>query len=104
MPSLVARGARIIIHHGHDGVCLCRRCTSPAFHSLALDPIYQSIADQKAWDRLVVAYDHNVTAHQWATGYTWDIVLSGSHRTAVVHDDPELARTLAASVQQRLAA
>jgi protocatechuate 3,4-dioxygenase beta subunit len=52
----------------------------------------------------VATYDHNVTTHEWATGYTWDIVLSGSHRTAVVHDDPELARTLAASVQQRLAA
>ena len=43
----------------------------------ALDPIYQSITDQKARDRLVAAYDHDVTTHEWATGYRWDIVLTG---------------------------
>lgn len=47
----------------------------------ALDPIYQSITDQKARDRLVAAYDHDVTAHEWATGYCWDIVLTGAART-----------------------
>ena len=44
----------------------------------ALDPIYQSITDQKARDRLVASYDHDVTTHEWATGYRWDIVLTGS--------------------------
>ncbi|GAB5894600.1 protocatechuate 3,4-dioxygenase subunit beta [Mycolicibacterium mageritense] len=47
----------------------------------ALDPIYQSITDAKARDRLVAAYDHDVTTHEWATGYRWDIVLGGSART-----------------------
>ena len=47
----------------------------------ALDPIYQSITDQKARDRLVATYDHDVTSHEWATGYRWDIVLTGSQRT-----------------------
>ena len=47
----------------------------------ALDPIYQSITDQKARDRLVAVYDHDVTTHEWATGYRWDIVLTGSART-----------------------
>lgn len=47
----------------------------------ALDPIYQAIADQKARDRLVATYDHSVTSHEWNTGYTWDIVLTGSNRT-----------------------
>ncbi|QIZ98930.1 protocatechuate 3,4-dioxygenase subunit beta [Leifsonia sp. PS1209] len=47
----------------------------------ALDPIYQSIVDQGARDRLVARYDHAVTTHEWATGYSWDIVLSGSGRT-----------------------
>jgi protocatechuate 3,4-dioxygenase beta subunit len=46
-----------------------------------LDPIYQSITDQKARDRLVATYDHDVTTHEWATGYRWDIVLTGSART-----------------------
>ena len=47
----------------------------------ALDPIYQSITDQKARDRLVASYDHGVTTHEWATGYRWDIVLTGAART-----------------------
>ena len=47
----------------------------------ALDPIYQSITDQKARDRLVAAYDHTVTTHDWATGYRWDVVLTGSAGT-----------------------
>lgn len=45
------------------------------------DPIYKSITDQKARDRLVAAYDHDVTTHEWATGYRWDIVLTGPART-----------------------
>ena len=44
----------------------------------ALDPIYQSITDRAARDRLVATYDHDVTQHEWATGYRWDIVLTGS--------------------------
>ena len=48
-----------------------------------LDPIYQSITDQQARDRLVASYDHDVTSHEWATGYRWDIVLTGSHRTPI---------------------
>jgi protocatechuate 3,4-dioxygenase beta subunit len=47
----------------------------------ALDPIYQSIVDQQARDRLVATYDHSVTTHEWSTGYRWDIVLTGSRRT-----------------------
>ncbi len=46
-----------------------------------LDPIYQSVVDEQARARLVAAYDHGVTEHEWATGYRWDIVLTGSHRT-----------------------
>ncbi|MEV3901156.1 protocatechuate 3,4-dioxygenase subunit beta [Mycobacterium sp. NPDC050551] len=49
----------------------------------ALDPIYQSITDRKARDRLVAAYDHDVTTHEWATGYRWDIVLTGAAQTPV---------------------
>jgi protocatechuate 3,4-dioxygenase, beta subunit len=47
----------------------------------ALDPIYQSILDPAARSRLVAVYDHEVTTHEWATGYRWDIVLSGHRRT-----------------------
>ena len=47
----------------------------------ALDPIFQAITDQKARDRLVAVYDHDVTSHEWATGYRWDIVLTGASHT-----------------------
>ncbi len=47
----------------------------------ALDPIYQAIVDPRARERLVATYDHDVTQHEWCTGYRWDIVLTGSHRT-----------------------
>ncbi|HXD29281.1 MAG TPA: protocatechuate 3,4-dioxygenase subunit beta [Arthrobacter sp.] len=52
-----------------------------------LDPIYQSITDAKARDALVATYDHSVTSHEWATGYRWDIVLTGSNRTWMEHEE-----------------
>lgn len=53
----------------------------------ALDPIYQSITDPAARARLVAAYDHDVTQHEWATGYRWDIVLTGAHATPLERED-----------------
>ncbi|MFC5502483.1 protocatechuate 3,4-dioxygenase subunit beta [Lysinimonas soli] len=47
----------------------------------ALDPIYQSIPDQAARDRLVSRYDHDLTSPEWALGYRWDIVLTGPQAT-----------------------
>ena len=32
----------------------------------ALDPIYQSITDESARDRLVATYDHDLSQHEWA--------------------------------------
>ena len=46
-----------------------------------LDPIYQSIPDQAARDRLVAAYDHDLSSPEWSLGYRWDIVLTGSRAT-----------------------
>jgi protocatechuate 3,4-dioxygenase, beta subunit len=46
-----------------------------------IDPIYQSIVDPKARERLIATYDHSVTVPEISTGYRWDIVLTGSHRT-----------------------
>ena len=48
---------------------------------LSLDPIYNTIHDQKARDRLVSTYDHSISQHEWATGYRFDITLTGSKRT-----------------------
>ncbi len=52
----------------------------------ALDPIYQAIVDPLARDRLVASYDHDVTQPEWATGYRWDIVLTGTHSTPLEVD------------------
>ncbi|SHF62983.1 protocatechuate 3,4-dioxygenase, beta subunit [Jatrophihabitans endophyticus] len=46
-----------------------------------LDPIYQSITDPAVREQLVASYDHDVTIPETATGYRWDIVLTGSRRT-----------------------
>ena len=51
-----------------------------------LDPIYQSIVDPAARERLVASYDHDLTQHEWCTGYRWDIVLDGSARTPMEDD------------------
>ena len=53
----------------------------------ALDPIYQSITDQGSRDRLVARYDHDLTRPEWSTGYRWDIVLTGAHRTWTENND-----------------
>src|SRR6478735_856785 len=52
----------------------------------ALDPIYQAIVDPAARARLLATYDHDLTTPEWATGYRWDIVLTGSHRTPTEED------------------
>ena len=46
-----------------------------------LDPIYQSIPDQAARDRLVASYDHEVSQPEWALGYRWDVVLTDAKST-----------------------
>jgi protocatechuate 3,4-dioxygenase, beta subunit len=43
----------------------------------ALDPIFQSIVDPVARQRLVAGYDHDLTEPEFAMGYRWDIVVGG---------------------------
>jgi len=50
---------------------------------LALDPIFLSIPDAAARDRLVCALDMTVTKPEWALGYRWDAVLRGREATPV---------------------
>ena len=46
-----------------------------------LDPIFNSIPDPKARQRLISRFDMNLTEPDWALGYEWDIVLRGSGAT-----------------------
>ena len=45
------------------------------------DPIFHSVPDPAARQRLVSAYDHEATVESWALGYRWDIVLRGDGQT-----------------------
>ncbi|WP_433224085.1 protocatechuate 3,4-dioxygenase subunit beta [Dactylosporangium sp. CS-047395] len=53
----------------------------------ARDPIFQSITDPRARERLVAAYDHRLTTPERSLGYRWDVVLTGAHRTPFEPDD-----------------
>ena len=48
---------------------------------LPLDPIYNGVPDEKGRQRLIAAYDHDVTHPLWALGYRFDIVLAGASQT-----------------------
>jgi len=47
----------------------------------AQDPIFNSIPDPQARERLVCQFDLGVTEPEWALGYRWDIVLRGREAT-----------------------
>lgn len=51
------------------------------------DPILQAITDERARARLVAAYDHDLSEPELLTGYRWDVVLTGSHATALERAD-----------------
>jgi protocatechuate 3,4-dioxygenase, beta subunit len=52
-----------------------------------LDPIFNSIPDEQARERLISAFDIELTEPDWALGYRWDIVLRG--RTATYFERGE---------------
>lgn len=41
------------------------------------DPIFQSVRDERARNRLVAAFDLDLTEPEWALGYRFDIVVGG---------------------------
>lgn len=45
------------------------------------DPIFQSVPDEKARQRMISKFDLEITQPQWATGYRFDIVLRGPEAT-----------------------
>lgn len=47
----------------------------------AYDPIFQSVRDPRARQRLVSAFDLSLTRPDWALGYRFDIVLRGREAT-----------------------
>jgi protocatechuate 3,4-dioxygenase, beta subunit len=49
----------------------------PADPLFAQDPIFNSVPDPQARQRMVARFDLEVTQPDWALGYAWDIVLRG---------------------------
>jgi protocatechuate 3,4-dioxygenase beta subunit len=45
------------------------------------DPIFQSVRDPKARERLIAGFDLGATESEWALGYQFDIVLRGRDAT-----------------------
>lgn len=45
------------------------------------DPIFQSVTDEKAQQRMISRFDMDLTEPEWATGYAFDIVLRGRAAT-----------------------
>jgi protocatechuate 3,4-dioxygenase, beta subunit len=73
------------IHFSLFGTAFTQRLVTqmyfPGDPLFGLDPIFQSIVDPVARQRLVAGYDHDLTEPEYATGYRWDIVLCGDGRT-----------------------
>ncbi len=47
------------------------------------DPIFNSIPDPKARERLIARFELSLTEPDWALGFEWDIVLRGREATAL---------------------
>jgi protocatechuate 3,4-dioxygenase beta subunit len=56
---------------------------------LPFDPMWNSVADEKARERMMSSFALDLTEPEWALGYRWDIVLRGSEATPMEepHDD-----------------
>ncbi len=67
---------------GHQFVSrLVTQMYFPGDPLLALDPIFNSVPDEKGRQRLVSSYAHDVTEPIWALGFRFDIVLCGERMT-----------------------
>ncbi|WP_143737431.1 protocatechuate 3,4-dioxygenase subunit beta [Microbispora siamensis] len=67
------------IHFSIFGTAFTQRLVTqmyfPGDPLFAFDPIFQSIPDPAARERLVSTFDLDITEPEWALGYRWDVVL-----------------------------
>ncbi|MBV9407465.1 MAG: protocatechuate 3,4-dioxygenase subunit beta, partial [Candidatus Eremiobacteraeota bacterium] len=50
---------------------------------LETDPVFHSIPDAAARNRLISAYDPQLSEAEYALGYRWDVILRGRGATPV---------------------
>jgi protocatechuate 3,4-dioxygenase beta subunit len=53
------------------------------------DPIFNSVPDPKARQRMICTFDLDATEPEWALAYTWDIVLRGTEATPFEDGDDD---------------
>ena len=77
------------IHFSVFGPSLASRLVTqmyfPGDSLMRLDPILQSIPDERGREMLVAAFDLALTQPEWALGYRWDITLRGRNATPKEH-------------------
>ena len=73
------------IHFSLFGTCFLSRLVTqmyfPGDPLLPLDPIFNAVPDARARERMIAAFDLQITQPQWALGYRFDIVLRGDAAT-----------------------
>jgi len=73
------------IHFSLFGTAFTQRLVTqmyfPGDPLFPFDPIYQSVTDDRARERLIAAYDHDLSVPEFSLGYRWDIVLDGPAAT-----------------------
>jgi len=73
------------IHFSFFGTGFAQRLVTqmyfPGDPLLDLDPVFLSVPDKAARDRLICKLDMTVTEPEWALGYRWDVVLRGRAAT-----------------------
>lgn len=73
------------IHFSLFGAGLAQRLITqmyfPGDPLLALDPIFNTVPDEAARNRLVAKFDLELTRPEWALGYRFDVVLRGREAT-----------------------
>ena len=82
------------IHFSLFGPALCTRLVTqmyfPGDPLLPFDPMFLSVPDEEARQRLVATLDWDATTPEYALGYRFDIVLRGRHATPA--DPPGVPR------------
>jgi protocatechuate 3,4-dioxygenase beta subunit len=73
------------IHFSLFGPCFLTRIVTqmyfPGDPLFAFDPIFNSVSDARARDRMIATFDLEATRPDWALGFRFDIVLRGADAT-----------------------
>jgi protocatechuate 3,4-dioxygenase beta subunit len=77
------------IHFSYFGPAFATRLVTqmyfPGDPLLAFDPIFNAVPDLAARNRLIAAFDLDITEADWALGYRFDVVLRGRDATPMGH-------------------